>query len=178
MDLNEQNTRKIDSTHSNTDISIEKNPKVTITNTPTTQEPVDQGKRLASSTSNISHHDNTSTIKNPNDPTQSSTLSQKIQKILPQETNLKSNNIPSNKNYKIFHTNRLNCNRASGGIASLIHIDYPSEQISIHSHLEVIAVQITLESKISICNIYIPNQTSFDTSDIDNIIKQLPKAFN
>lgn len=94
-----------------------------------------------------------------------------------QETNLKNNNIPNIKNYKIFYTNRLNSNRASGGVASLIHTDYPCEQITIHSYLEVIAVQITLESKITICNIYIPNQTSFITSDIDNIIKQLPKPY-
>jgi len=94
-----------------------------------------------------------------------------------QETNLKNNFIPNIKNYNIFYTNRQNCIRASGGVASLIHIDYPCEQIPIYSNLEVIAVQITLESKISICNIYIPNQTSFNTSDIDNIIKQLPKLF-
>lgn len=93
------------------------------------------------------------------------------------ETNLKNNFIPNIKNYNIFYTNRQNCIRASGGVASLIHIDYPCEQIPIYSNLEVIAVQITLESKISICNIYIPNQTSFNTSDIDNIIKQLPKLF-
>ena len=105
-----------------------------------------------------------------------------IQKYSPmcislQETNLKNNFIPNIKNYNIFYTNRQNCIRASGGVASLIHIDYPCEQIPIHSNLEVIAVQITLESKISICNIYIPNQTSFNTFDIDNIIKQLPKPF-
>lgn len=65
-----------------------------------------------------------------------------------QETNLKNNNIPNTKNYKIFYSNRLNCNRASGGVASLIHINYPSEQIPIYYDLEVIAVQITLlESK-------------------------------
>ncbi|VVC31047.1 Zinc finger, CCHC-type [Cinara cedri] len=50
MDLNEQNTRKTDSAHSNTDISIKKNLKVTITNTPTTQEPVDRERRPASFT--------------------------------------------------------------------------------------------------------------------------------
>jgi endonuclease/exonuclease/phosphatase family metal-dependent hydrolase len=58
-----------------------------------------------------------------------------------------------------------------------MHTDYPSEQIPIQSKLEVIAVQITLEAKISICSIYIPNQTPFNSSDIDNIIKQLPKPF-
>jgi len=94
-----------------------------------------------------------------------------------QETNLKDNNIPNTKNYKIVYSNRLNFNRAGGGVGSLIHTDYPSEQIPIHSNLEVIAVQITLEAKISICNIYIPNQTPFNSSDIDNIIKQLPKPF-
>lgn len=105
-----------------------------------------------------------------------------IQKYSPmciglQETNLKNDNIPSIKNYKIFYANRSDCTRASGGVASLIHADYPSEQIPIQSDLEVIAVQLTLESKITICNIYIPNQTPFKTSDLDNIITQLPKPF-
>lgn len=105
-----------------------------------------------------------------------------IQKYSPmcislQETNLKNNNIPNTKNYKKFYTNRLNFNQASGGVASLIHIDYPCEKIPIYSYLEVIAVQITLESKIAICNIFIPNQTSFNTSDIDSVINQLPKPY-
>jgi len=94
-----------------------------------------------------------------------------------QETNLKNNYIPAFKNYNIYYTNRQNCNGASGGVASLIHIEFPSEQVPIISDLEVTAVQITLDSKITICNIYIPNQTLFNTSDIDNIIKQLPKPF-
>jgi len=76
-----------------------------------------------------------------------------------QEINLKNNYIPDTKNYNIYYTNRQNCNRARGGVASLIHIDFPSEQIPIYSDLEVTAVQITLDSKITICNIYIPNQT-------------------
>lgn len=105
-----------------------------------------------------------------------------IQKYSPmciglQETNLKNDKIPTIKNYKIFYANRSDCTRASGGVASLIHADYQSEQIPIHSDLEVIAVQLSLESKITICNIYIPNQTPFKTSDLDNIIAQLPKPF-
>ncbi|CAH1720846.1 unnamed protein product [Aphis gossypii] len=105
-----------------------------------------------------------------------------IQKYSPmciglQETNLKNDKIPSIKNYKIFYANRPDCTRASGGVASLIHSDYPSVQIPIQSDLEVIAVQVTLEFKITICNIYIPNQTPFKTSDLDNIITQLPKPF-
>lgn len=94
-----------------------------------------------------------------------------------QETNLKNNFIPNIKNYNIFYTNRQNCIGASGGVASVIHIDYLCEQIPIYSNIEVIVVQITLESNISICNKYIPNQTSFNTFDEDNIIKQLPKPF-
>lgn len=94
-----------------------------------------------------------------------------------QETNLKNDKIPSIKNYKIFCANRWNCTRAIGGVASLIHADYPSEQIPIHSDLEVITVQLTLESKITICNTYIPNKTLFKSSDIHNIITQLPKIF-
>lgn len=51
------------------------------------------------------------------------------------------------------------------------------EEIPITSNLGVVAISITLESKITLCNLYIPNQTNFILVDILNIIIQLPHPF-
>lgn len=95
-----------------------------------------------------------------------------------QETNFKFNESPTNlNNYDLIIKNRLDCLRASGGICILINNNYPWEEIPITSNLEVVAISITLESKITVCNIYIPNQTNFILEDISNIITQLPHPF-
>lgn len=39
------------------------------------------------------------------------------------------------------------------------------------------AISIQLETSITICNIYIPNQKLFKSTDIENIIQQLPPPF-
>jgi len=94
-----------------------------------------------------------------------------------QETNLNNTFTPSIKNFNVFSTNRTACNRASGGVAILVRTDYPSTLLQIQSPLEVVAISIQLESSITICNIYIPNQKLFKSSDIENIIQQLPPPF-
>lgn len=94
-----------------------------------------------------------------------------------QETNLNNTNTLSIKNFNVFNTNRTACNRSSGEVAILVRSDYSSSQIQIYSPLEVVAIYIQLESSITICNIYIPNQKQFKSSDIKNIIQQLPTPF-
>lgn len=91
-----------------------------------------------------------------------------------QETNLKYQQESSFKNFSLFKKNRTEQLRASGGVAILVNSSVPSEEITLHTNLEAIAVTITLETKITLCNIYLPNQTQFNTSDIENILKQIP----
>lgn len=95
-----------------------------------------------------------------------------------QETNIKKDDsLPNIKNYTIAFKNRNVYNRASGGVGILVHTAYPWEKIPIISHLEVVAVTITLEYKTTLCNIYLPNQTPLKNEDITDIIKQLPHPF-
>lgn len=63
-----------------------------------------------------------------------------------QETNLNDTYIPSLKNYKLYHSNRTNCGRASGGVAILARTDYPTTLIQLNSTLETIAITIQLEN--------------------------------
>lgn len=93
------------------------------------------------------------------------------------ETNLNDNFTPNINNFNIYTTNRTDCLRASGGVAILARSEYPSSRVPVQSTLEVVAISIQLETKITLCNIYIPNQKKFDASEIVNIIHQLPTPF-
>lgn len=92
-----------------------------------------------------------------------------------QETNFKNNQTGLIKNYNCYHTNRINCLRASGGTAIYVKNNLPSTQLSINTHLENTSVKVHLyDSTINICNIYLPNQTPFIDSDLTNILNKLP----
>jgi exonuclease III len=87
-----------------------------------------------------------------------------------QETNFTDGNKPSLSQYNIYKKNRNLCDRASGGVAIFVSQKYPGEEIQITTDLEAIAVAITLpHNKITICNLYLPNQKNFTLTDIENI---------
>jgi len=95
-----------------------------------------------------------------------------------QETNYKNDNITNLSNYDGYNKNRTDSARASGGVAIYIKSIYPSRQLTISTDIEAIVVTIKLTNNdINICNIYLPNHKTFDQTDINNIIKQLPKPF-
>ena len=95
-----------------------------------------------------------------------------------QETNLKyDESPPSLNNYQYAIKNNRDHLRASGGVYTLIINSYPWEKIPIHFNIEAVAVSITVETKTTLCNIYIPNQFIFTLVDLENIIKQLPRYF-
>lgn len=94
-----------------------------------------------------------------------------------QETNFKENYVAPIKNYNGYCKNRQGADRASGGIAIYIKSYIPNTTINIQSEIEVLAVQVNLKEKLTICNIYLPNQKKFSSSDIDEIIQQLPTPY-
>jgi exonuclease III len=94
-----------------------------------------------------------------------------------QETNLNGNFNPHINNFNTYTTNRTDYVRHSGGVAILAHSEYPSSRVSVQSTLEMVTIYFQLETKITLCSIYIPNQNQFDASDIENIIQQLPTPF-
>lgn len=94
-----------------------------------------------------------------------------------QETNFNNNKQILLKNYSSYIKNRNHAGRASGGVAIFINNIFPSEEIPITSHLEIIAVNMTAKSNFTICNIYLPNSQDFNILDIQNIIDQLPTPF-
>jgi len=95
-----------------------------------------------------------------------------------QETNFTDQTHKTLRNYICYTKNRTNGLRASGGVAIYVKSFFPSKQINVKTHLEAIAISIHLnEINLNVCNLYLPNQTKIEFSDIENIIKQLPKPF-
>lgn len=62
-------------------------------------------------------------------------------------------------------------------MATFINNQFPSEEILITTNLEVIAVKITTKSRVTICNIYLPNSQDFNSTEIQPIIDQLSTPF-
>lgn len=93
-----------------------------------------------------------------------------------QETNLKYEKSPNINNYQ-YVKKKISRDylRASGGVHTLINNSVPWEEISIQINIEV-AITITLATKTTLCNIYIPNQFKFTLTDLENI-KQLLRPF-
>lgn len=92
-----------------------------------------------------------------------------------QEKRFKQNQFKNLCNYNIFFKNR---NEAAGGVAIYIKSDIHAVQIQIQSQLEVVAVKITTDKTITICNLYIPpTPFTIDKSDIENIISQITPPF-
>lgn len=95
-----------------------------------------------------------------------------------QETNFNTKSNPALLHFNIFKKNRNICNRSSGGVAILVNHNFPTEEITLHTDLEAIALSITLPHiTVTLCNIYIPNQKDFTLYDIEHIILQLPNTF-
>ena len=66
---------------------------------------------------------------------------------------------------------------AKEGVAILVKDEYIYREISINSTLQVVAVQLNVPMKVTICNIYLPPKNTFSHSSIENIIDQLPQPF-
>jgi exonuclease III len=69
-----------------------------------------------------------------------------------QELNLKEDYIASLKNYNGYSKNWLVTDRASGRVAIYLKSYIPNKTINIQSEIEVVAVQINLKEKLTICN--------------------------
>jgi exonuclease III len=82
-----------------------------------------------------------------------------------QETNFTNNKSGSLKNYTTFFQNRTSPIRASGGVATFIDTQYLSEEITLITNLEAVAVRISFKYKLTIFNMYIPNSQILSYTD-------------
>jgi exonuclease III len=94
-----------------------------------------------------------------------------------QETNFIKNHTPELKGYLGHSKNRSIRSKASGGASIYANSSFPSEEIKITSNFEVTAITVFTKEKITICNIYLPNQHDFEIENLENIINQLPQPY-
>ena len=67
--------------------------------------------------------------------------------------------------------------RASGGVSIQIRKDISQNKININTHLQAIAVSVTIHETVTICSLYIPPPDPINENELNNLIEQLPKPF-
>ncbi|GBM48868.1 hypothetical protein AVEN_36925-1 [Araneus ventricosus] len=67
--------------------------------------------------------------------------------------------------------------RASGGVACLTSCQIPSKPILLNTQLQAVALQIQLNSRITICYLYLPPSVHIKQRHLDDLIQQLPSPF-
>ncbi|KAL4148403.1 hypothetical protein QTP88_002656 [Uroleucon formosanum] len=87
---------------------------------------------------------------------------------------IKKNTLKGYTNYTKIRTNAIRANR---GISTFIKDSYSSEEILINTPLESVTISIQLKQNITICNLYLSNQSPFIEADLKNIIQQLSPPF-
>ncbi|GBM02665.1 hypothetical protein AVEN_258962-1 [Araneus ventricosus] len=82
------------------------------------------------------------------------------------------------KNYTI-QRNDFQGSRASGGVACLTSCQIPSKPIHLNTQLlyTAVAIQIQLNSRITICFLYLPPRDHIEQRHLDELIRQLPGPF-
>lgn len=92
-----------------------------------------------------------------------------------QETHFHNRNTHELRNFNCFHKNRVEQERASGGVAIYVKNNIDAQSITLTTDLEAVAVSVSLQRKVNICNIYIPPNKIIYSQDIKQILEQIPK---
>lgn len=93
-----------------------------------------------------------------------------------QETHFKSK--PHQlKKFKCYSTNRRQQSIASGGVATYVSDEIDSEQISLNSQLEVVAVKVHAKQEYTVLNIYLPNSQILLLEDLKDLIQQITPPY-
>ena len=79
-----------------------------------------------------------------------------------QETYLKEPNNVTFRNYHLINNFAIGEGRGTGGNTIMINNRCPSRQMQLKTHLQAIAVSVTLHRTISICSFYIPPSSPVD----------------
>lgn len=94
-----------------------------------------------------------------------------------QETHFVHSKQPSLKNFRIYHTIDNIHLRASGGVAICVRENFHSDEISLNTNLQAVAVKVFHPLELTICNLYIPPNFELTKSNLQDLINQLPPPF-
>ena len=84
---------------------------------------------------------------------------------------------PHISNYSYIDERVENDGNAQGGVGFYIHNDVVHHRIKLNTKFQAIAIHAFLHKRITICNIYINPQQGYSKTDLEHLIKQLPKPF-
>ena len=90
------------------------------------------------------------------------------------ETKLKIDSTFEIKNYTFIHKPQIlqEGEIAKGGTGIFIRKDTPFSKIDLQSNFKVVAIQLHLHKKVTLCSIYIPPNTPISQHDLENLIRK------
>ncbi|GFT08237.1 RNA-directed DNA polymerase from mobile element jockey [Trichonephila clavipes] len=91
-----------------------------------------------------------------------------------QETLLKPSCTYNIRGYSIL---RKEGDRACGGVALLINHATPCCPVLIRTSIQAVAVQVSIFSTVTICNVYLPTNAPLNFRELQELIDQLPSPF-
>lgn len=93
-----------------------------------------------------------------------------------QETHLKPEATFIMRGYSATRKDDILVNRAKGGVIILLKDNIPYTHIPLQTNLQAVAIQIQFPTKMSICNIYLPD-CHWNVKDLEAIVSQLQSPF-
>ncbi|GBM32137.1 hypothetical protein AVEN_262427-1, partial [Araneus ventricosus] len=81
------------------------------------------------------------------------------------------------KNYTTQRNDFQQGSRASGGMVCLSSCEIPSKPILLNTQLQEVAIQIQLNSRITVCYLYVHPRLHIEQRHLDDLIQQLPSPF-
>ena len=91
-----------------------------------------------------------------------------------QETKLKKYNNPSLPNFISYSAYGPDGPIPYGGSSILIKNSINHSFVDLNTNFQAIALRVLLHRTITICSVYIPPNTNFNSTDLDNLFSQLP----
>ena len=67
--------------------------------------------------------------------------------------------------------------RGTGGCSIFVKKGIPHEVLVLDTELQAVAVKVSLQKTITVCNVYIPPRFNVAQSHLDNLVNQLPAPF-
>nr|CAH7738809.1 unnamed protein product [Callosobruchus chinensis] len=93
-----------------------------------------------------------------------------------QETHFKPHSSFSLRGYNIFRKDVAPNLRARGGVAILLKNNIGAKEFVIDTNLQVVAVEIEAPLKVTLCNIYLPDN-NWNISQLRSVVESLPRPY-
>ena len=94
-----------------------------------------------------------------------------------QETYFKPQYIVTLMGFDYYFKTNVSDGRAISGRSIFVRQGVPHEPLQLESHLQVVAVKVSLHRTITICCIYIPPHFTVAQKDLDDLVNELPQPF-